>query len=377
MLRTAIIAVALTTVLGSQAAYGEFSALFTLSGDAADPAKVFPLTPLTITVADTQTYGTEYWNNDISRLQLNWSDSSSGLNPATGASWAWGTPVLGLIAPPPDITINDTDLSDGVVNIQNAAGITIAPVSPFTVGVLTLSAPAYNPVGGNTHTLYLTGGSYDDETLTAVIDVMPAQPGDPNGVLLAPPSGTGLTLSTYTLTVVPGGKWTGGTGTAWQTPGNWSSAMAPGPTFTAVFDSLTSNQPALTKDEAVTSVEFRTGGWNVGGPTYTLTVGSGGITSSGAAGTTNTVNPTVNLTGNTAVSVGPDNTLALAAVTGASGALAKSGAGTLELSGAGSYGGGTTVSEGTVLVTNTTGSGTGTGAVTVGAATLGGTGFIN
>jgi T5SS/PEP-CTERM-associated repeat protein/autotransporter-associated beta strand protein len=59
------------------------------------------------------------------------------------------------------------------------------------------------------------------------------------------------------------------------------------------------------------------------------------------------------------------------------GSLAKVGGGTQTFAGANTYSGGTTVSEGTLLVTNIAGSGTGTGAVTVDAATLGGTGFIN
>jgi autotransporter-associated beta strand protein len=59
------------------------------------------------------------------------------------------------------------------------------------------------------------------------------------------------------------------------------------------------------------------------------------------------------------------------------GGLTKAGAGTLVLSAANTYGGGTTVSAGMLLVANTTGSGTGTGPVTVGAATLGGTGIIS
>ena len=58
-------------------------------------------------------------------------------------------------------------------------------------------------------------------------------------------------------------------------------------------------------------------------------------------------------------------------------ALVETGTGSFTLSGANSYGGGTTVSNGTLLVNNTTGSGTGTGAVTVVAgATLGGSGAI-
>lgn len=57
--------------------------------------------------------------------------------------------------------------------------------------------------------------------------------------------------------------------------------------------------------------------------------------------------------------------------------LAKTGDGTQILSGANTYGGGTTISAGTLLINNTTGSGTGTGAVTVSGGTLGGTGIIS
>jgi hypothetical protein len=63
------------------------------------------------------------------------------------------------------------------------------------------------------------------------------------------------------------------------------------------------------------------------------------------------------------------------------GALVKTGAGTFTLTGANTYGGsnsGTTVSAGTLLVNNTTGSGTGAGAVTVSSTgTLGGSGTIS
>jgi autotransporter-associated beta strand protein len=61
---------------------------------------------------------------------------------------------------------------------------------------------------------------------------------------------------------------------------------------------------------------------------------------------------------------------------GSRGAFAKSGKGRLDLTGASSYTGGTTISAGTLLVDNTSGSGTGTGAVNVNSGALGGNGTI-
>jgi autotransporter-associated beta strand protein len=58
------------------------------------------------------------------------------------------------------------------------------------------------------------------------------------------------------------------------------------------------------------------------------------------------------------------------------GGLAKDGAGTMRLTSASTYSGGTTVSAGRLLANNTAGSGTGSGAVTVNGGTLGGTGTI-
>ena len=60
-----------------------------------------------------------------------------------------------------------------------------------------------------------------------------------------------------------------------------------------------------------------------------------------------------------------------------SGAITKTGTGTLTLTGANSYSRGTTVSAGTLLVSNKSGSGTGTGAVKLDAGTLAGSGIIS
>ena len=61
---------------------------------------------------------------------------------------------------------------------------------------------------------------------------------------------------------------------------------------------------------------------------------------------------------------------------GSGGSLTKSGTGKLTLSKASIYTGGTTISRGTLLVTNRTGSATGTGTVQVNTGTLGGTGIM-
>jgi autotransporter-associated beta strand protein len=66
----------------------------------------------------------------------------------------------------------------------------------------------------------------------------------------------------------------------------------------------------------------------------------------------------------------------LSGVIGGATSLEKDGGGTLALTAANTYSGGTIVSQGRLLVNNTSGSGTGSGSVTVNAGTLGGTGSI-
>ncbi|MEI6781172.1 MAG: autotransporter-associated beta strand repeat-containing protein [Verrucomicrobiota bacterium] len=85
-------------------------------------------------------------------------------------------------------------------------------------------------------------------------------------------------------------------------------------------------------------------------------------------------------TGPNNVTIGPGTSRypLVSGATGTDGGVTKLGNGTLTLPEANTYNGGTTVSAGTLSIVNTTGSGTGTGAVTVRSnATLAGSGFIS
>jgi autotransporter-associated beta strand protein len=101
-------------------------------------------------------------------------------------------------------------------------------------------------------------------------------------------------------------------------------------------------------------------------------------------GTAGTNNRAVTLLNQSTIEVTVSNTLTIAgvmsnlsSVNGTTGGFNKTGTGTLLLSGSNTYTGVTTVSQGTLFVNNTTGSGTGSGVVNVGVnGTLGGNGII-
>jgi len=107
----------------------------------------------------------------------------------------------------------------------------------------------------------------------------------------------------------------------------------------------------------------------------TLQLGNGGTTGSLSTSSAITDNGNFTINRSNAVSQGTD--FSGAAISG-TGSLTQAGAGTLTLTAANTYQGGTTVNAGKLLVNNATGSGTGTGAVTVNnSGTLGGTGTIS
>ncbi len=110
--------------------------------------------------------------------------------------------------------------------------------------------------------------------------------------------------------------------------------------------------------------------------TYTgMTTISAGALRLGDGGTTGSI--ASNVLNNALLIFDRRNAVTFGNTISGTGRVIKQGAGTLNLTGANTYGGGTTVKAGTLLVNNTTGSGTGSGLVTVeSGATLGGIGRI-
>lgn len=209
-------------------------------------------------------------------------------------------------------------------------------------------------------------------------------------------------------------SWTGTVSNVWSNAGNWTAGGPPTGAQIATFDAnfTGANQPQIQAATAVGELHMATG------VTQNVTISASAaniLTINGVAGTgilidnanaftlditarvalgntqtwTNnsgnlfTVSgATVAFTGNNDVLTvnGTGDTFISATITGGMGtALVKGDSGTLTLAGDNStYQGGTTVNGGTLLVNNTAGSGTGSGAVTVNTTgTLGGTGIIS
>jgi len=131
--------------------------------------------------------------------------------------------------------------------------------------------------------------------------------------------------------------WTAAAGNRWEMYANWSAAPAPGPTATAIFDAAAPHQPRLYGNESVAGIELRTAGWSIQG-SHTLTVGSGGVTSTGEG--ENTIDPPVTMAADSFWTVEAANTLTVNGnLDGGGHALIKEGPGTLVLGKARGLGG--------------------------------------
>lgn len=203
-------------------------------------------------------------------------------------------------------------------------------------------------------------------------------------------TGNNLELTTTQVTAQAGSAaafWSGATSINWSDATNWKNALA-GSALTTAPDyqsnvtfsatgagNLTSN--VLDVDFDINSLNFNalTGGVTIGG-TKMLTIegvtgvngnaANNGINSANTSGT-NTISSKVGLASSQTWTVGTGGTLAVSGVVsdfGGGYALTKAGAGTLTLSGANTYSGGTVLSAGTIAISNATSLGSGAVSVT-------------
>lgn len=232
-------------------------------------------------------------------------------------------------------------------------------ITGFTLGVLT---------GGYTYALDNTSTTGQ---LKLTVGIANAGPYYWNGSLGSGGSGSWATLAS-------GGSSTNwrrnadGTGEAGATPGGVDVYFV---TDTAANVSTTLDQPY-----SITGLKFQSNTSGTGNVTIatgnsgsTLTVGANGIdVQSGASSTSTTINAAVILgtaqTWNVATS--GQTLLVSGAVSGNGNLLTKTGAGTLVLSGANTYDGGTLISGGTLQINSNASLGASSGAATINAATL-------
>jgi len=196
------------------------------------------------------------------------------------------------------------------------------------------------------------------------------------------------------------GKGTGANLNDWLAKQNWINNAVPGAADIAVFATVPSGNSVLPEVNATASIQgirydSAAAAFTVGG-IGTLTLGANGITNNSttaqiynlslilsAAQVWNanagglSFGGALNLQANPLTISGTQPVTHSGSISG-TGSLVKSGTGTVTLSGASSFSGGTTINGGRVVVNNVSGSGTGSGSVSINSSgTLGGTGTIS
>jgi autotransporter-associated beta strand protein len=278
------------------------------------------------------------WMNDLSgdwSTLTNWNSGQTPVQPVPGPGQV--TPVATGPLPTPRLP---GAAGSGPTSGQNDTVILERPNANI---IVTLSSGTHN-----LRKLYLreslniTGGSL-------TINYVPSADSTPISAQFSGPASLGGSgsLSVHTLQVDAGQTFTlaGGTLT-FNTLALLPHSTTPGKilvTGNVALNALANASAQIANGSGAGS----SGSLDLGGGTRTLTVGNGGAD----------------------VDVSVD-------VPVSNGGLDKAGPGTLRLAAANSYAGGTTVSAGRLLVSNTSGSGTGSGGVTVSGGILGGTGAI-
>jgi autotransporter-associated beta strand protein len=185
---------------------------------------------------------------------------------------------------------------------------------------------------------------------------------------------------TFIPAVANATTWTGATSGAWNTAGNWNPAAVPASSRDANLIFATTPNATMTNDIpgvfTLNSMTFLSGSptYSLGGNGLTFQTDNGGsppqITQSSANGVS--LNVPITLTNN--LTVNGSGNLTLGGAVGGAGSLTMAGTGTLTLSTANSYAGGTVIQNGTVAAVSDAALGAGNVTATSTTATLNFTG---
>ena len=177
--------------------------------------------------------------------------------------------------------------------------------------------------------------------------------------------------------------WTkGGSSLSWTNAANWSPDGTPDATWDVLLDGsglADGDVLDIGGNQSVNLLSIdSTAGFTIGGASGTLTIVKGNLTRSADSSGVQTIARPVALGTSAIWDIAGSGRLAVSGrISGSGFGLEKRGQGTLLLTGANTYTGATNVNAGTLLVNNTSGSGTGSGTVTVNSTgTLGGDGTI-